>query len=450
MSSADKNLPNVLPHELLPCIGEYLPRNSLTKVVLTCRAFHRWINPLMYRFVFYWEVKEAWWYFLDRVMDNISMLYQGPPAKKVGIYQPAQIYDLSLFLQTMEASPELRSQVAAAGFDCGTAVFEKTVLRLINLLAPSAQFLHVWPARSSTTLGPPWTLPLTSLALHYDQIGLETPVDRNTMHALFCKRGLRCLHIGNMQSFSGFARLDSKQRRGSSEIIQLRLGSSCHLGPDLVEMLAWPKALKSFNQTIQNGEEPTQMFSQKDYIDALYPQRSSLEVLQIRGDEEEWAYDRGEIRDLHEFTSLRRLGLPLYFLMNRTLEVAEEITRRSIYEILPSSLQELEVQLHCNFKWSQWSVTQDGVAISTLSKDAKQLVECLHELAQHKKNRFPLLRGVIPWKFIGDGWEDVQYTVNDLPVHPDCVKLISAFAEVDIIIDSIELRGEALMKGLLH
>ncbi|KAH7310046.1 hypothetical protein BKA65DRAFT_485263 [Rhexocercosporidium sp. MPI-PUGE-AT-0058] len=173
--------------------------------------------------------------------------------------------------------------------------------------------------------------------------------------------------------------------------------NSVHAGPDLFEVLTWPKALISFRFEIQTDEHLSfgnhnDMIRGGEFSNALLARASNLEEIYIYGDSEgdKCGYDLANIADLRPFTNLRRVGLHLSLMMVHIAdaefceEPLESFSRP--YEILPPALDELQIEMGNDFPSStffaselDWEVDLRGGELS--------LAIC--EIMHNKGDRYP-------------------------------------------------------------
>lgn len=319
------------------------------------------------------------------------------PVVPVALSHGSRIYDLLHFQRTVQESKDLRSYVIAASF-CSNLSVEYPVYPLtrlrndrtpvndtIRLLAPSLQFLHLTPGEKWENTHLMLTKNLyTSLSRTAYEAGLYFHTNtkrcevatRYKFFELFYRIGpsqqppLQRLVLREVEHWGCFCRcpvgVDHEKlpsdmeiplnMEGVSNITSLSFPESVNPGPDLVEVLSWPKALTSFEIEVNRYfpghwtrlPPPTETeFSPKIFADAMWSQHLFLEMIDISADDETEQHE-STLGDLQEYSKLRLLGVPIGFLIHDdntvlTDSVLSDSTVSGTSCLLPQSLEVLRI-----------------------------------------------------------------------------------------------------------
>jgi hypothetical protein len=167
--------------------------------------------------------------------------------------------------------------------------------------------------------------------------------------------------------------LKERNLRWFSEVVTLILLNTVPAGIELKEIPTWPKALRtfhfetwieydSFSYPLVDGQA-RRIFPPRAFIEALDSQKATLEEIYIGGTNDDLGIDGTVVGSLHAFENLKRLGLPREFMFLEVLEprmhgkTYEDLPR--LFEILPSSLEELQIEAGLEFRWHE---VEDGTS----------------------------------------------------------------------------------------
>ncbi len=437
-----------LPEELLIEIFLKTPHNSLPTTALVSRKFNRCVTPMIYRYVHFMEVGGGPHnvLFYPRSPD-----WQSTPHKILDTYgeiphRDSRIICLACFLRTIRASTILRAHVVAASFGWyfaryKTADFENTISCVLGLLAPSLRFLHLSPPEHDK-LYIPYDGPITSLDNQYicdlAYRGYFGDDLEDTVYSNFSMPTLQQLTLSDRELWLFSRSLAAKDRSRTSKITSLSVELALPPGDRLARVLTWPFELRSFYYS-----DALLITSAKPLIYNLQPQRASLEELLIAG--EYCTQSVIEVGSLRNFASLRRLGLPRNYIINTEKEFTtlaqndpERLKRGKEplvkpYEVLPPSLEELQIQVSPHFEWSQY---MEDNSTKEMTKGSGELSAWLCEIAQHKLSRYPSLRKVVVWQSGGGIRAQAFYVVKaekrQLEALPESSELLSVFKDADV------------------
>lgn len=174
----------------------------------------------------------------------------------------------------------------------------------LALLGPSLKLLHLRPIYSLEEFKS--LSALTSLEVHASLLSLKDPLfpfdkhqtNRDMLYALFCIPTLKSLAVMGLVSWDIFRprREDQDNRAKTSSVIHLSLPATVLSGPDLAEVLPWPKALQSLRieefsydffahleQLPFGGYHNMTTLSGAEIVDALQSQRDNLEEFSLSG-----------------------------------------------------------------------------------------------------------------------------------------------------------------------
>lgn len=453
-----------LPNELLVAILRQLPQDSLVAVMKASRKLGGPAATVLYCAVYLWE---------KGLNEQYHLMYkeQGNPVPHVPDWQTehhqccvpfgsdfrqeTRIFGLDCFLRTLSASTSLCSLVKGASFECQLIGQEVVATKVMKLLASSSvSHIHLTPEKynpdlykSQLTSHPSTThfTALTSLQVNWLDIRVGEAVydssvvlDQDKLYFLFCIESLKSLSIVGVRCWNSFNEVATPGRSKTSNITCLSLPQSVSAGRDLVELLKWPKTLKSLWYEIWHDEFPifdprNKYLSGADLVAALDRQKSTLEELYIHGDHYD-SHRRGifQIANLNHFTKLRRIGIPFTFLAitewNKQLreiypglweEKYEEDYYRRVDTKLPPSVEELQLGLD-----DQQSEDEDEFAEGELCK-------YLNQIATSKMLYYKGLRKLVLWQE-SKRYHCVAIRHSDLEDIPGKHKLPETFEEAAI------------------
>lgn len=429
---------NNLPEELQLAIVQQVPKQCLPAVARVSQCLRRCATSELYYFIEFVGYRGhrcgSRWTLMSK--NDLQFMWKYLFAKQP---QPCTRVDsMDQFLRTMRESPTLRAKVIAATFSWGET-HSDTVNHLLDLLAPCVRCLHLSPPGYLQNQA--FLAPVTSLGIDVewpDDDDVRAKINRDYIYTLFCIPTLRALILENVRSFNRFSGVIPIERARTSNIACLSFPYSVPAGKDLEEMLTWPTALRSFSlelNIIGNRDAygpDTNVADPARFIDALQQHNGSLEELLITGASCDYAGLMGERTvDLRKFHKLRRVGLPREFMvMSRTSRETIGLQKKDVYdlfEILPSSLEELHIEISFPADWTQYfsaRPTRDGPRWA--KEDPDELSNWLCAIAFNKSN-YPVLTKVVLWQNVGNTKDQC-----DLGTEPGCAELLSAMKTADI------------------
>jgi hypothetical protein len=428
-----------LPEELQLAIVQQVSKGSLPALARVSHCLHRCATSELYYFVHIQRYSGASAGDLSkndqqRVWGDL-FAKQPPPS--------TWIFSIDQFLRTMSESTVLRTKVIAATFSWA-GEHEDAINHLLDLLAPSVRYLHLVPPPGRLQ-GPALLAPIVALGIDFEgsNTDIRGETDRNELYTLFCISTLRALILTDVRSFDRFKGVVPNDRARTSNVTCLSFPWSVPAGKDLAEILTWPKALRSFSLELEDYPSghrswygpDTNIADPSRFIDALQQHKEFLEELVIIGEvgDTRGMVDEGTV-DLREFHKLRRVGLPREFMfmsrMSRETAGLQKEDVCDLFEILPSALEELHIEISFRVGWTQYfsaRPTERGPRLA--EEDLDELSNWLCAIALNKPN-YPALTKVVLWQGPSGNGHD-QY---DLESEPGCADLLSAMkaAEIEI------------------
>lgn len=314
----------------------------------------------LYRYVYLWESHERHPgnYTQPNVPDwrNWSK-YQhlGPPPSSA-----TRIFDSSLFLDTITSSEQLRSYVVGASITCRDDQ-EETAFEIVQLLQSSLSYLHLKCPLDIFHKRKECLSTATCLEIEIsERRDIETEFGdlRNSVYktdiiSYFDLPDITRLDLSGIRNYTLFTE-DIPENSHVSNITFLRLSNTVPADKGLAKLLSWPKALKSLHYELGLSEIAHNFFaihpengtglSASEFGVALRSQEDSLENLFIYGDTigDCTGFEPEETIDLHLFTSLKNVGLPLSFLFITQSEAEYRgitVSPTAILDILPPGLE---------------------------------------------------------------------------------------------------------------
>ena len=398
-----------LPEELTSDIVRQVAHQSLPTLASVSHQFHRLVMPRLYRCVYYDEIEGRDSY---RVNSAIHIGTKGttmirPNRGDWPLCQSSRIFELDLFLRTINTCPETRSHIITAGFDL-FGVIKRTsaiVREIIDLLLPSLQILDVSPFIYN--LEPTIDKALKSLRTSYD---FWTHVDlaRTYLLSLFQIPTLRNLFIENIPDWKTFHTRGwclpqhpaDRSRSRTSNVTSLSFPIGMPFTDDLMEILSWPKALEVFELGPPAGGHGLildSLPSPRKLAEVLSLQQHSLRELYIADHQckqTKTVSDDAALGDLHNFSALNRLCVLKHFLVISNEHTRpftkDDLTRPQIWEILPPSIGELRLEIEPDSRW--YDTSNFPVA-----DKARELATWLSELVKHKRTHSPNLQEIVVW-----------------------------------------------------
>jgi hypothetical protein len=434
-----------LPEELYHIITSYASCDSLLNLALTSKIFNRHVTPMIYCCLYFHEHDPRGY----SIRINYSFNYE------VCFGRVSEIIQLPLFLRTITESPSLRSYIQAADFQWQSnesrwhsseiSDIDAVISQILSLLPHDLKALHLSTDREAYPF--PSTLPITSLQLHYPGgIGIgrgdgEFDLPFEDVYSVFQIPTLRHLTYIDARHFDHFPPgLQPGARAKTSNVTSLAFLDGAAIGEDFFDMMTWPVALKTIHMRFYPDEAhigDRHDVSPARLRQALLPQRDSLEEIVLEGVYNVAGIDDSILGSLHEFSALKRLGVAVDYLCPRTRNEAEESdeTAPDIYEVLPNTLEELQLETHSEFSWTRLpdQMNPHRLNISRthphLSATGDDLRERLLEIAYHKEGRYPNLKTVAVYC-----WFSERYTREIPPGEepPEITELFETFQAAEM------------------
>jgi len=344
-----------MPVELYRLITSYVSHDSLFALALTSTTIKYQVTPMIYRFLHFHEEEDPRGQFLQQV-SHLSEW-----EKRLG--RVSAIYQLPLFLRTIMESPILRSHIQVADFQWHSDIHSDThadVSQILDLLPRDLKFLHLSMYQYEYLL--PSTIPITSLQLHYPGglgVGIwdgefDLPFER--VYSVFQIPTLRHLTYIDPRHWDHFPRaITLGARAKTSNITSLSFVGGAPIGEDFSEMMTWPASLKTFHMSINPDDThigDRNPMSPERLRQGLLPQRASLEEIFIGRIWQCGGRELTTLGHLHEFSALKRLGVAVEYLVPWLGEEDDPDAAPDIYEVLPSTLEELQLEVPPSFQWS--------------------------------------------------------------------------------------------------
>lgn len=394
-----------LPEELWSLITGFAPKASLPALALCSKLFHHLTIPLLYRFVFYNvdrfpESQEREFFQQWRTsIAHVAVTSSTP-------YEPCVIVNFTAFLRTVNSSATLRSLIEVLGLDLGHQYFtnaeDDTTVRNLGNILPSLQLLYLVPGEDQVISL--HGMRLTSLALGDFEWDVYKP-ETDYLYTIFSIGTLRHLTIANIRSWGNTEFGVDKTRHFTSAVSELFLTNSVPIGPDLIEVLHWPKALEVFHLEIlpdwlATYGRRTNILSPGSVVNALEPQRESLRKFTINGGPDKRDMDNTTLEGLRGFPHIKRLNIPKICVLVSQVNDGDWRLKANqnppqIGDILQHSLEEL---------WLELSEVHSGLhALDELeSSEASimigEIVDLLLDLALSKASMYPHLKEVMVWR----------------------------------------------------
>ncbi|MCJ1442523.1 MAG: hypothetical protein MMC23_003019 [Stictis urceolatum] len=335
----------------------------------------------------------------------------------------------------MAAPRSLVTTAASEWSDSSTDVPETDIQAALRLLNPSLQQLHLSPASSNLYFAE--YFPITSLHLNAGQCGLgyiNRQVDKSILLGIFHLPSLERLSLDGVRRWTSFdnecsspatpedlfsstGSLSSPSRTPEhhfSNITSLSFTYSTPIGPDLYELLKWPKALKSFyfvattddddeddeddDDSIRYGPPGTLTIAARFFAEALEPHHEFFEEIFINSENaRNSCRPHDTMQHIRHFTRLKRLGIPKWFIALDRGYVAKEPMKSEAWPItsdLPPNLEEPQVQFPL---YNHWNWYLEDFKYPDVDEAPGELSGWLCEIAANKKTRYPKLWRVACW-----------------------------------------------------
>lgn len=341
-----------------------------------------------------------------------------------------EIFDLTLFLDTISRSRILRSHVVVAGFVWETSGPDLQMADILSGLIP-LPYIHLSPMMYRPQI---LTLKgISSIELWYDDLESNFSAAGGMMTLLYalCRiPSLRQLSIADIQLWSeessNFPTGSGIDRARTSNIKSLSFSNCVHPGAELIEILSWPMELRSFHIEFRTTEAqwPDSPGAQS-FRDALNLQSTSLEELFLCKLWDVYRFDNDDDYEAEDprfnfksFKKLRQVVIPVDFLpVMSTMGIASDKSDNpaKLEDILPPALEILIIDMSPLVEWVI----------------GKGWCHWLHDIAGQKHTRYPSLSNVILWQAEFDS-EDQSFDPAVPEQQPDSQRLISAFEAAGI------------------
>ncbi|TGO63422.1 hypothetical protein BCON_0013g00680 [Botryotinia convoluta] len=417
---------SALPDDLIIIIVSLVPSGTLRSLSLVSTAFNRCSTPQLYRYVYLWES-------LERSVGNhdapnfpdwrsrYQHLEASPYRNRDQIYGTTRIFDLDLFLRTVTESEMIRSYVVGASITYRPDQ-EESVSSVVQLLRPSLSYLHLKCAldtmfRNRALLSYANCLEVEISERHdidNQTRDLQNVTYKELILSYFDFPDMKLLALSGVRNWDLFMR-NSPDRSSTSNITSLSLTNTVPADQGLAKLLSWPKALKSLRYELALSEisnhrrspHPDRfVLSAKEFSDALQPHEHSLEELLIEGSTtgDEPSFDPRQLIDLHSFTNLRYVGLPLNFLFTSQSDASYygiSYSATAISQILPPALEELRIEMDYEYKWLKFFslIPVDGKISVPFFEDTdlelEELSNFICEIAKNQDRRYTGLRSIV-------------------------------------------------------
>lgn len=465
-----KMTPISIPDEIVLSIASFASATTVLSMQKVSRNFYNCLTPAIYHSIFYTEPSSKSYKsnFLLSSWPYYSMVYFNPGRGQV-LCTASKVYNIRLLLRTVKESEALRHLVHVAGFELAPkspSDLRLAVREIITLVRPTLQCLHCAPGNFD--FGSWIDMPIQSLQL--DIFGTE---DRDfpirALNAMNFPSGVERFTLAGVRNWSLVYRnivpLDPLKQFFKG-IKCLSFPYSVSLGCHLQELLEWPDSLQSFyleavvaadaslcGRYSGNMTNPTTGLSAKEFAEALYPQRHSLEEIFIFAEMDSTNSDQSTMRPLHEFVNLKKLGVRSDWI-RRPDEEDEyaasddedfEINKTAITE-LPLALEELQLQYeHGSIDHDpevSWVETfkethPPWALIGDIIVQPGEINRLLCDIASIKTKQCPHLRRVFLWNpaygrnsGYGPNWSVPRFV--DVTVLDACAEFSAAFRNAGI------------------
>jgi len=146
--------------------------------------------------------------------------------------------------------------------------------------------------------------------------------------------------------------------------------------------------------------------------------------------------DYSTLGSLHEFSALKRLETAVDYLCSWIRNQEEELdeTALDIYEVLPNTLEELQLEVYSNFSWrvrpdsrNRRRRMNSSKTHPHLSANGDDLRERLLEIAHHKDERYPNLKTVAVFHTFSE-----RYTLPPEEEPPEITEMFETFENAGI------------------
>ncbi|TGO33951.1 hypothetical protein BHYA_0219g00080 [Botrytis hyacinthi] len=228
--------------------------------------------------------------------------------------------------------------------------------------------------------------------------------------------GVKLLALSGVRDWDLFMQ-NSPDKSSTSNITSISLTNTVPADRGLMKLISRTKGLKSFRYELalseiskyrrfESSPRPDRfVLSAKEFSDALQPHEYCLEELFIKGRTtgEEPSFDPRQSIDLHSFTNLRYIGLPLNFLFTSQSDAADygiSYSATAISKILPPALEKLHIKMNDEYNWVAFSFIpvnkrNFGTLIDDTDLELGELSDFICEIVKNKNTRYTRLRSII-------------------------------------------------------
>ncbi|KAH6670573.1 hypothetical protein B0J14DRAFT_596558 [Halenospora varia] len=418
---------STLSDDLILLVLSYVPNDTLLSLTTVSRALHRCSTSQLYRYVYLWESHKR--HTANHRRPNVPDWSTYQQLGKPPSYA-TRIFDSSLFLRTITKSEYLRSYVVGVSITCRPDQ-EEAVFPMIRLLGPLLSHLHLkctlgtfHQNRALLSAASCLEVEIPEKSEIDTQSGdLQNSAYKEDIYSYFDLPNIRLLGLSGVRNWNLFTQ-DSAKKSSTSSITSLCLTSTVPADQGLAKLLSWPKALKSLRYELRLSEISHGFYdlvlsngtalSSKEFGVALRSQECSLEELFIYGASEgdRSGFEPTDTIDLHLFTNLKYVGLPLTFLFISQAEATSRgisVSTMAISNILPPTLEGLQIEIPDEYHWSSYfSLDPDD---DDVELHPGELSAFIYEIVKNKATRFTGLRSIIFWQ-PGTGMNPETYTLE--------------------------------------
>lgn len=365
-----------IPEEILVHVISILPQRSLLAVAQSTRQLHRLASAELYATVCY-EENFSKIIRLPRFSAKKALTWEESQAEgKTGPgRRHAKIFNLPLFLTTIQQNFHLRSLVATAALEqngSGECLNESRVPPGQKGISLQAELRNIGALHLALgiyyNLENPTNLPLKSLSLRYTHGGY----DIDYLHTFFSIPTLRWLCISDLIWSYPLLRKDDIDRSRTSNITKVSFPFSAPSANDLAELLTWPKELRHFGLEAEPDSRNRQP-RRRRLMTLLSPQKDTLTEIFLSGVPCHPLIDYTLSYELNTFTALKRLSIRHEWLPQHLRNVPADGDPQgpSTWDILPVNLEKLQLEIpimfdHADMRWDR-SVDETGLKARRLN-----------------------------------------------------------------------------------
>lgn len=388
-----------IPEEILVHVISLLPQRSLLAVAQSTRKLHRLASAELYATVYY-EDNLSKVIGLLRFSAKKALTWEESSAE--GEVDPgrrhSKIFNLPLFLNTIQRNSHLRSLIATAALEqngSGECLNESQVppgQRCISLQAElrNIRALHL-ALGLYYDIENPIDLPFKSLSLRYTHGGY----DIEYLHTFFSIPTLLWLCISDLVWSYPLLRKDDIDRSRTSNVTKISLPFSAPSANDLAELLTWPKELRHFGLEAEPDNRNSQP-RRRRLMTLLSSQKDTLTEIFLSGVPCHPLIDYTLSYELNTFTALKRLSIRHEWLPQPLRNLPANTQGPSTWNILPINLEKLQLEIpimldHADMRWDR-SVDEAG-----LTDRRQNLTASLYGIICNKVTRQLRLEQVAVW-----------------------------------------------------